>query len=282
MDDYLERERPFTPDLTAADVPADAVTTSASGVDPRHLLRQRPDPGQPRGRRARHVARATSSSWSTTPTSAAAARARRARSSVNVVKLNRGGTDDRPERSMIRVAARVASLASSTRGSWHATRSCSWSRSAQRLTTVIWVRRARDDPGWFTFTVAVWLWLTVLFGNFAEAHRRGPRQGAGRHAARDAHADTSARLRDGSAKRADELHPRRRGRRRGRRGDPGRRHGDRGHRLGRRVGHHRRVGARHPRVGRRPQRGHRRHARPLRPHRRSRSRRSPGSRSSTA
>jgi K+-transporting ATPase ATPase C chain len=31
---YLKRERPFTPDLKAADVPSDAVTTSASGVDP--------------------------------------------------------------------------------------------------------------------------------------------------------------------------------------------------------------------------------------------------------
>ena len=34
MADYLSRERPFTPDLTAQDVPPDAVTTSASGVDP--------------------------------------------------------------------------------------------------------------------------------------------------------------------------------------------------------------------------------------------------------
>jgi potassium-transporting ATPase KdpC subunit len=34
LDDYLEREREFTPDLTAEDVPPDAVTTSASGVDP--------------------------------------------------------------------------------------------------------------------------------------------------------------------------------------------------------------------------------------------------------
>jgi potassium-transporting ATPase KdpC subunit len=31
---YLERERPYDPGLTRADVPADAVTTSASGVDP--------------------------------------------------------------------------------------------------------------------------------------------------------------------------------------------------------------------------------------------------------
>jgi K+-transporting ATPase ATPase C chain len=32
--DYLRRERPFNPGLTAADVPSDAATTSASGVDP--------------------------------------------------------------------------------------------------------------------------------------------------------------------------------------------------------------------------------------------------------
>jgi K+-transporting ATPase ATPase C chain len=32
--DYLARERPYDPGLTAADVPADAATTSASGVDP--------------------------------------------------------------------------------------------------------------------------------------------------------------------------------------------------------------------------------------------------------
>jgi K+-transporting ATPase ATPase C chain len=31
---YLRRERPFTPGLTAARIPSDAVTTSASGVDP--------------------------------------------------------------------------------------------------------------------------------------------------------------------------------------------------------------------------------------------------------
>ena len=34
MADYLRRERPFTPGLKARDVPPDAVTTSASGVDP--------------------------------------------------------------------------------------------------------------------------------------------------------------------------------------------------------------------------------------------------------
>jgi K+-transporting ATPase ATPase C chain len=34
LDDYLKREKPFTPDLTAKQVPPDAVTTSASGIDP--------------------------------------------------------------------------------------------------------------------------------------------------------------------------------------------------------------------------------------------------------
>ena len=34
VDAYLELERPYTPDLTAADIPSDAATTSASGVDP--------------------------------------------------------------------------------------------------------------------------------------------------------------------------------------------------------------------------------------------------------
>lgn len=34
VDEYLERERPYTPGLVAADIPSDAVTTSASSVDP--------------------------------------------------------------------------------------------------------------------------------------------------------------------------------------------------------------------------------------------------------
>jgi K+-transporting ATPase ATPase C chain len=31
---YLARERPYTPGLTVADIPSDAATTSASGIDP--------------------------------------------------------------------------------------------------------------------------------------------------------------------------------------------------------------------------------------------------------
>ena len=71
------------------------------------------------------------------------------------------------------------------------------------ITTAIWVVGS-DDPGWFTFTVAVWLWLTVLFGNYAEAlaEGRGKAQAASLRAMRK---DTVARLRDGSTKRAAEL-----------------------------------------------------------------------------
>src|SRR5262245_19362756 len=40
------------------------------------------------------------------------------------------------------------------------------------ITTFIWLVGS-DDPSWFTFTVAIWLWLTVVFGNFAEAIAEG-------------------------------------------------------------------------------------------------------------
>jgi K+-transporting ATPase ATPase B chain len=82
------------------------------------------------------------------------------------------------------------------------------------ITTVAWLIQALgggplgggDEPWWFTFTVAVWLWLTVLFANFAEAlaEGRGKAQAAALRALRT---DTMARLRDGTQKRASELRP---------------------------------------------------------------------------
>ena len=57
-------------------------------------------------------------------------------------------------------------------------------------------RRTRGDPRWFTFTIAVWLWLTVVFANLAEAlaEGRGRAQAASLRAMR---AETTARLADG-------------------------------------------------------------------------------------
>ena len=49
-----------------------------------------------------------------------------------------------------------------------------------------------DEPAWFTFTVALWLWLTVVFANLAEALAEGRGKRPGRRAARDAHRDDRA------------------------------------------------------------------------------------------
>jgi K+-transporting ATPase ATPase B chain len=71
------------------------------------------------------------------------------------------------------------------------------------ITTVAWIAGG-SDPRWFTFTVAVWLWLTVVFGNFAEAiaEGRGRAQAAALRAMRT---QTVARLRDGTTKAANDL-----------------------------------------------------------------------------
>ena len=143
------------------------------------------------------------------------------------------------------------------------------------ITTVAWLIQVfggsplggGHEPSWFTFSVTVWLWLTVVFANLAEAlaEGRGRAQAASLRAMRT---EATAKMRDGGEKSAAELV-------RGDvvvveagEGDPRRRHRDRGHRLGRRVGDHRRVGAGDPRGRRRPQRRHRRHQGALGPDRR--------------
>ncbi len=278
-------ERQFTPDLVAEDVPADAVTTSASGVDPQISVRQRAHPGQPRRRRARHVARATCSQPGRRRDQPAAARARRAevreRRRAQRSPLEAQSMTDRPEPLAVRARHHCG------RRSPPRSRKLDPRLMARNpvmfvveigavLTTLIWIVQAfggdapggGGDPAWFTFTVAIWLWLTVAVRQLRRGDRRGPRQGAGRRRCARCARRPSRGCEDGGDEAGQRARARRRGRRRGRRGDPRRRHRHRGHRLGRRVGHHRRVGARHPRVRRRPQRGHRRHARALRPHRR--------------
>jgi len=71
------------------------------------------------------------------------------------------------------------------------------------LTTVIWIVGS-DEPGWFTFTIAIWLWLTVVFGNFAEAIAEG-RGKAQADTLRAMRTQTVAHLRDGSTKPANAL-----------------------------------------------------------------------------
>jgi K+-transporting ATPase ATPase B chain len=62
-----------------------------------------------------------------------------------------------------------------------------------------------SDPRWFTFTVAIWLWLTVVFANLAEALAEG-RGKAQADTLRAMRSDTVARLRDGTQRPAAELH----------------------------------------------------------------------------
>ncbi len=74
------------------------------------------------------------------------------------------------------------------------------------VTTIAWLAGSGDDPGWFTFTVTVWLWLTVVFGNLAEAlaEGRGKAQAATLRAMRST---TTAVMRDGTEKPAQDLRP---------------------------------------------------------------------------
>jgi K+-transporting ATPase ATPase B chain len=80
------------------------------------------------------------------------------------------------------------------------------------ITTISWLKQVfggsplggGGEPAWFTFTVAFWLWLTVVFANLAEAlaEGRGRAQAASLRALRT---ETTAYMRDGSTKGASDL-----------------------------------------------------------------------------
>jgi potassium-transporting ATPase ATP-binding subunit len=80
------------------------------------------------------------------------------------------------------------------------------------ITTIGWLIQAfggsplggGDEPAWFSFTVAFWLWLTVVFANLAEALAEG-RGRAQADALRAMRQETVARLRDGGEKPASRL-----------------------------------------------------------------------------
>src|SRR6202140_660460 len=75
------------------------------------------------------------------------------------------------------------------------------------ITTAIFVIdlvRGRTGSLWFVGVIAIWLWLTVLFANFAEAIAEG-RGKAQADALRATRTTTNARLRDGRSVPAAEL-----------------------------------------------------------------------------
>jgi K+-transporting ATPase ATPase B chain len=80
------------------------------------------------------------------------------------------------------------------------------------ITTVTWFIQVfggsslggGHEPAWYTFTISVWLWLTVVFANMAEAFAEG-RGRAQADTLRTLRQETIARFKDGTTKSASEL-----------------------------------------------------------------------------
>jgi K+-transporting ATPase ATPase B chain len=79
------------------------------------------------------------------------------------------------------------------------------------ITTVTWLIQVfggkalgGNDPAWYTFVISIWLWLTVVFANIAEAFAEG-RGRAQADTLRSLRQETVAVLKDGSTKKASDL-----------------------------------------------------------------------------
>src|SRR3984957_9511255 len=80
------------------------------------------------------------------------------------------------------------------------------------ITTVTWLIQVfggkplggGHEPAWYTFTIAFWLWLTVIFANMAEAFAEG-RGRAQADTLRNMRKETVATMRDGSMRDASAL-----------------------------------------------------------------------------
>src|ERR1700692_1468158 len=79
------------------------------------------------------------------------------------------------------------------------------------ITTITWFIQlgggqalGGHDPAWYTFTIAIWLWLTVVFANMAGACAEG-RGRAQADTLRSMRKETSATMQDGTTRAAAEL-----------------------------------------------------------------------------
>src|SRR6202521_2815970 len=80
------------------------------------------------------------------------------------------------------------------------------------ITTVTWLIQAfggkplggGNEPAWYTFVISIWLWLTVVFANTAEAFAEG-RGRAQADTLRSMRKETVAVMQDGTTKAASEL-----------------------------------------------------------------------------
>jgi magnesium-transporting ATPase (P-type) len=80
------------------------------------------------------------------------------------------------------------------------------------ITTVTWLIQVfgggplggGHEPAWYTFVISVWLWLTVVFANMAEAFAEG-RGRAQADTLRSMRQETVARMEDGTERKASKL-----------------------------------------------------------------------------
>ena len=79
------------------------------------------------------------------------------------------------------------------------------------ITTFTWFKQVfggkalgGNDPAWYTFTISIWLWLTVVFANMAEAFAEG-RGRAQADTLRAMRQETVAKMEDGTERMASEL-----------------------------------------------------------------------------
>jgi K+-transporting ATPase ATPase B chain len=80
------------------------------------------------------------------------------------------------------------------------------------ITTITWLIQVfggkplggGHEPAWYTLTIAIWLWLTVVFANMAEAFAEG-RGRAQADTLRNMRKETVAKMLDGTTKAASEL-----------------------------------------------------------------------------
>ena len=258
------------PGLTAADVPVDAVTNSASGIDP-HISQAN---ARIQARRVAAVRRlpARASQRADRREHGRAPLGFLGEPGVNVLELNLALDQEHPMTCStcdLRPACSIASRSSTrvpvpqpgdVRGR---------DRRADHHGRLADPGLRRRPAGRWRRAGLVHLHrgpLAVahgLFANLAEALAEGRGKAQAAACARCApRPSPPARRRPGAGLGSP---ARRRGGGHGGRADPRRRHRDRGHRLGRRVRHHGRVRTGDPRVRRRPQRGHRRHPRAVRP-----------------
>ena len=223
----LDLERPYNPGLTVGDIPVDAVTTSGSGIDPDIS----PAYAQLQARRiaaVRHLPLATRREADQAEHDRAqprlARRAGRQRPDAQPCARQTWEASDGSKafecllaRARAGGGARLLSQARPAPSGAQPGDVHGRARQPDHDRDLLLGPRARSHRQlWFVGVISFWLWLTVLFANFAEAMAEGRGKAQADVAARDPHDHRRPSAPgDGSLEEvpAPDLQPRRRGRR---------------------------------------------------------------------